>query len=80
MDGSILKIAYDQCVLELFDTHKDTFYQFDIFYPAPLKQIESGLHPYEIKCKDNLILILKHCVWNVFNHAWKHKTSSTGRL
>jgi hypothetical protein len=32
----------------------------NVFYPTPLKQIESGLYSLEIKCKDSLELIQKH--------------------
>lgn len=59
-DGSISRISYDPCVVEHFDKSKDWFDRLDIFYPAPLKQIKSGLHSFEVKCKDHLELIFKY--------------------
>ena len=59
-DGSISKISYDPCVVEHFDKNKDWFDMLDIFYPAPLKQLESGLYSFEVKCKDNLELVFKY--------------------
>ncbi|WP_179371284.1 serpin family protein [Nitrosopumilus ureiphilus] len=59
-DGIISKIIYDPCALELFDKNMDRFNQMDVFYPAPLKQIKSGLYSFEIKCKNELELILKY--------------------
>lgn len=57
-DGSMSKIAYDPCALELLMQNPDRFEQVDVFYPAPLKQIESGLYVDEIQCKDGLTLLI----------------------
>jgi len=73
-DGSISKIAYDPCVLEFFDKNIDWFDELDIFYPAPLKQIKSGLYPHEIKCKDNMELVFK--ATNSFPACVKPETKS----
>lgn len=59
-DYRILKIVYDTCAIELFEKNRNWFDELDIFYPAPLKQIESGLHVDEIQCKESLILVTKH--------------------
>ena len=55
-------ILYDNpCVMEYRDKYKNTNAgQFSIFYPSPLKQIEMELQPDEIKCKENLELILRY--------------------
>ena len=58
--GRISKIVYDPCAIELFEKKENQLNELDIFYPAPLKQIKSGLHVDEIKCKESLALISKH--------------------
>ncbi len=59
-DGHISKISYDSCALELFEKNEDWFNKLDVFYPAPLKQIESGLHADEIECRESLVLVTRH--------------------
>ena len=59
-DSRMSKITYDPCAIVLFEKNKEKFNELDIFYPAPLKQIKSGLHIDEIQCKDNLVLIKKN--------------------
>ena len=57
------KYVYDTCMAEFIDKANPTDYalnNLDIIYPAPLKQIDSGLFANEIMCKDNLELILKY--------------------
>jgi len=59
-DGDIWKITYDPCMVEYLDKNKNSLDWFSIFYPAPLKQIESGLNNDEIQCKESLTLVTKH--------------------
>lgn len=59
-DNNIWKLAYDPCTIEFLDKNESGLDHFDIFYPAPLKQIKSGLYPHEIKCKDNLELVSRY--------------------
>ncbi len=56
-DGNMWKITYDPCLIDYSAKNKDSLDWFSIFYPAPLKQIESGLSLHEIKCKNHLELI-----------------------
>ncbi len=56
-DGNMWKITYDPCLIDYSAKNKDGLDWFSIFYPAPLKQIESGLSLHEIKCKNHLELI-----------------------
>ena len=54
-------VEYGPCTISYVETVEKTHSpKLEIFYPAPLKQIESGLAMDEIKCKENLELILKH--------------------
>ncbi|MCH9659115.1 hypothetical protein K0U27_10610 [archaeon] len=59
-NGRISKITYDPCALVLLEKNQEKFNELDIFYPAPLKQIKSGLHVDEIKCKKSLALVSKN--------------------
>jgi len=59
-DGRMSKITYDPCAIVLFEKNKEKFNELDLFYPLPIKQIESGLFPFEIKCKKSLSLVTKH--------------------
>ena len=59
-DGDMWKITYDPCMIEYLEKNKDNLDWFSIFYPAPLKQIKSGLNNDEIKCKESLELIQKY--------------------
>ncbi len=59
-DGHMSKIVYDPCALKLSEKNEERFNELGIFYPAPLKQIESGLHVDEIRCKESLTLMTKH--------------------
>ncbi|BDQ31184.1 hypothetical protein NZNM25_01870 [Nitrosopumilus zosterae] len=54
------KLVYDPCTMEHLEKNKDRLDQFNIVYPAPLKQIKSGLHSFEVKCKDSLELIFRY--------------------
>lgn len=57
------KYVYDTCMAEFVREVKPTDHalnNLDIIYPAPLKQIDSGLLINEIRCKDNLERILKY--------------------
>ncbi len=58
--GIPTKITYDPCAMVLLEKNQKEFNELDVFYPTPLKQIESGLYVDEVLCKDNLVLILKH--------------------
>ncbi|MCV0367755.1 MAG: hypothetical protein K5798_10910 [Nitrosopumilus sp.] len=55
-----IPLVYDPCLKKQMDLvgTDDGFAQLDIFYPAPLKQIESGLSVDEIQCKDGLTMLL----------------------
>lgn len=56
------KYVYDPCMAEFIEKIKPTEFalnNLNIVYPAPLKQLESGLYLYEIKCKDNFVNIIK---------------------
>ncbi|MCV0409606.1 hypothetical protein [Nitrosopumilus sp.] len=55
-----IPLVYDPCLKKQMDLvgTGDEFAQLDIFYPAPLKQIESGLFVDEIICKDGLTMLL----------------------
>ena len=54
-------IEYGPCTISHVDTVKKTHSpKLEMFYPAPLKQIESGLSLDEIKCKENSELILRY--------------------
>ena len=59
-DGRIGKLIYDPCTVEFLDKNKNSSVQFNVVYPAPLKQIKSGLFFHEIICKEGLALILKY--------------------
>ncbi|MGY5148042.1 MAG: hypothetical protein ACW9W4_08595 [Candidatus Nitrosopumilus sp. bin_7KS] len=58
-NGSISKIIYDQCALEILMQNPDMFEQIDVFYPPPLKQFKSGIPIYKTECKETLLLIKK---------------------
>ena len=54
-------ITYEPCTVSIVKKIlQDTTIQREIFFPAPLKQIQSGLHSDEIQCKEQLILVAKH--------------------
>ncbi len=58
-----VKFIYDPCMVEFMDKIGENdpgFDLLDIQYPTPLKQMKSGLYPFEIKCKDHLLLIFRH--------------------
>ncbi|MDH5463476.1 MAG: BPTI/Kunitz domain-containing protein [Nitrosopumilus sp.] len=63
-NSSLLKmpLVYDPCMKKQIDMIglDDDFEKIDVTYPAPLKQIESGLYIGEIICKNNLTLIEKN--------------------
>lgn len=64
-DNSLLfeiPLVYDPCVKKQMDIIgiDDIFEEINIAYPAPLKQIESGLYIDEVICKDSLVLIKKN--------------------
>jgi len=59
-DDGMWKITYDPCMIEYLDKNKNSLDWFNIFYPAPLKQIESGLNNDEIQCKESLTFVTKH--------------------
>ncbi|MGY5148051.1 MAG: hypothetical protein ACW9W4_08640 [Candidatus Nitrosopumilus sp. bin_7KS] len=55
-----IPLVYDPCLKKQMDLvgTGDDFAHLDIFYPAPLKQIESGLYVDEIRCKEGLTMLL----------------------
>ena len=54
-------IEYGPCTISYVETVKKTHSpKLEVFYPAPLKQVESGLSLDEIRCKDNLELVLRY--------------------
>ena len=54
-------IMYEPCTVSLVEKIlQDPAIQREIFYPAPLKQIESGLYLDEIQCKESLTQVIKH--------------------
>lgn len=54
-------IDYGPCTMSYVETAKKIHSpKLEMFYPAPLKQIKSGLFLDEIKCKEHLELILRH--------------------
>jgi len=57
-----IPLVYDPCLKKQMDVVDigDDFTKLDVIYPAPLKQIKSGLYIDEIICKDNLVLIKKN--------------------
>ena len=79
-DGKISRISYDPCVVEHFDKSKDWFDMLDVFYPAPLKQLGSGLYSFEVKCKDHLELIFKYSDSSPICVSSETATKLTARL
>ena len=60
-DNTSYTIEYGPCTISYVQTVKKTHSpQLEMFYPAPLKQIKSGLIVDEVMCKESLILIFKH--------------------
>ena len=55
--GIPTKITYDSCALVLLEKNQEKFNELDVFYPAPLKQIQFGLYADEIMCKESLALV-----------------------
>ena len=54
-------IEYGPCTISYVQTVKKTHSpKLEMLYPAPLKQIESGLSLDEIKCKENLELVPRY--------------------
>ena len=58
-NGRMSKIVYDTCALVLLEKNLTKFEELDIVYPPPLKQLTSGLHVEEVRCKPGLELLLK---------------------
>ena len=57
-----IPLVYEPCMKKQIDMigTDDNFEKIDVVYPAPLKQIKSGLYIDEIMCKANLELIKKN--------------------
>ena len=55
-----VKLLYDPCTLQYLKKNADRAEQIKIVYPAPLKQIKSGLLLDEIKCKEGLGLSYRY--------------------
>ena len=55
-----VKLLYDPCTLQYLQENVDRAEQIKIVYPAPLKQIKSGLLLDEIKCKEGLGLSYRY--------------------
>ena len=53
------QITLQQLYEVLNNNVDDTSTELDVVYPAPLKQIESGLYVDEIQCKEDLVKVIK---------------------
>ena len=57
-----IPLTYDPCMKKQIDMvgTGDSFEKIKVAFPAPLKQIQSGLYIDEVICKDGLVLIKKN--------------------
>ena len=61
--GKFSEITYGPCTisyLEKLKHNNETAQRFEMFFPAPLKQVQSGLYADEVVCKDPLILVARN--------------------
>ena len=60
--GKFSEIIYGPCTISYLERQKDNTrtHQFEMLFPAPLKQIQSGLHADEIVCKESLVLVARN--------------------
>ena len=61
--GKYSEILYGPCTISYFERFKDTspaMQNYEMLFPAPLKQIQSGLYADEVVCKDPLLLVARN--------------------
>lgn len=61
-DGSsVFHYVYEPCTIELLHMKKNPNADvYDIIFPPPLQQLDSGLSSEQIICKDGLVMVQKH--------------------
>ena len=60
--GKFSEIIYGPCTISYLERLQKGIraHQFEMFFPSPLKQIQSGLHADEVVCKESLALVTRN--------------------